>query len=252
MKRRSGGIDVALYGELGRDEPLEKVGRHVEYDHTDATASADADVLFAPPERLHEVVAAGIGVPILPVGDTQHPLVVSVDRAFAFARDARCEGIEIETHPTLDVTTDGEPLRCATSEAALVTAETARISEFGVDTESGSYAYRADGITVATPFGSHGYTRAAGGPIVAPGGGTAVAPIAPFAIDAGPRVETLPIALSIERDDEIDVIVDGSIVRTISSDTTVEIERGRTLPIVRPCGGRDWKNSNESSTESVS
>ncbi|MGM0448247.1 MAG: ATP-NAD kinase, partial [Methanobacteriota archaeon] len=128
-------------------------------------------------------------VPILPVGDGRH--AVDPDLAAERLGDvvdglggtaAAFDGFARVAHPmlTVDGTGDGRQ-RFAAADVAFVTAEPARISEYGIAFPDGeSVSVRADGTVVATPLGSDGYAAAAGGPVVSPGGGLSVVPVAPF------------------------------------------------------------------------
>ncbi len=136
-------------------------------------------------------------------------------------------------HPVLDVDIgNGEPQR-ALYDVTLATDEPARISEYGVESRSESIAqFRADGVVVATPAGSHGYANAVDGPLLSPAvDAVVVAPIAPF--DTHTDRWVLPddgLSLSIERnEDAVSVSADGRTLETISADRHVEIAAVESL-----------------------
>jgi NAD+ kinase len=123
----------------------------------------------------------------------------------------------------LSVAVDGEPVGTATLDAGLVTSEPARISEYSVvDDDRHVETVRSDGVVVSTPLGSDGYGRAAGGPVLAPGTGLAVTPIAPFATATGPAVLNGPVHLRVERDEGgVSLLVDDEVRREVPPATRV-------------------------------
>jgi len=117
----------------------------------------------------------------------------------------------------------------------LMTAEPARISEYAVEASAGAPdAFRADGVAVATPAGSGGYARNAGGPSLSPAvGGAVVVPVAPFAIDQARWVLEYPLTLSVERDDfPVELFVDGERLQEVTTDTPVSVRRAGTATFV--------------------
>jgi len=142
-------------------------------------------------------------------------------------------------------------------DATLVTAEPARISEYGVATPRERIArFRADGVVLATPAGSHGYARDAGGPTVVRGTDAGVVvPIAPFTVDAERWVVPLGVdgdggcetgtgtgaddpdaggvRLTVERDEAaVDLYVDGERAGRVAPDDPVEVRRAGRLRLV--------------------
>ena len=106
-------------------------------------------------------------------------------------------------------------------------------------------------VVVATPLGTAGYSRAAGGPRLAPDTGLAVVPIAPFAMTADQWVVRPPLGLRVERDDDVSVFADGNRVTSGGGGLTVSVTVAGAVTVV-DCRrlaerGRNWKNSNESS-----
>ena len=226
-------------------------------------AATDADAVVAVGDAgLSECVAAGVDGPVLPVG---------VDGIASLPREDGSAGIErflaggypVHERPVLSVEIPAVDRR-ALHDVALVTAAPATISEFAVATEADALdrdapatdasitdvegdapaagdaplaRFRADGVVVATPVGSRGYARAAGGPVVAAGSdAAAVVPIAPFATDPDHWVMPLSsIALTVERDDaDVELFVDGRSLGSVAPDTTVEIVRDGTLRLASP------------------
>jgi NAD+ kinase len=161
------------------------------------------------------------------------------------------------SQPRLEVWTPRAD-RTAALDVTLQTVEPARISEFGVrlvddgrtpDTgesdrrpdrsaEPGERLarLRADGVVVATPAGSHGYPRSAGGPRLVGGRAAVVVPIAPFVVDPDTWVTPLSdrrVRVTVERDEAtVGLFVDGHEVGTVDHDTPVVIGDDGDLRLV--------------------
>lgn len=135
-------------------------------------------------------------------------------------------GIRRVTHPILAVDTGTGPIRRAAFDVALVTEEPARISEFAVGFPNGhDESFRADGVVAATPLGSDGYANAAGGPLVEPGGGLAVVPVAPFSTRTDVWIAGERATVSIEREGEpVALVVDGTKAEIVDPYRPIEIE----------------------------
>jgi NAD+ kinase len=129
--------------------------------------------------------------------------------------------------PGLEVETGAETLK-AVNDLVLVRQGAGQVSvEVRVDGEL-YVRFAGDGLVVATPFGSSGYTLAARGPLVAPGGsGFVVTPLSPHGGFCPPLVvgaeSRLAIALEpghggarIELDGRIHALVDPPVPRTLA------------------------------------
>ncbi|WP_160133208.1 NAD(+)/NADH kinase [Halococcus salsus] len=204
-------------------------------------AAIDAEAVVAVGDAaLAELAAAGVSIPVLPVetrldspGD---PLETGVERLLAGTGDLR-------EYPVLRVETpvgDGYAL----FEVALVADEPATISGFSVATAAGAddadplARFRADGVTVATPAGSRGYARAAGGPVVAAGtDAAAVVPVAPFSTDPDHWVVPLSaVSVTVEREVDVAVTADGRPLGTVPPGTEVDLVRDGVLRVVASGG----------------
>ena len=200
------------------------------------SAFAPIAVVVLDEESLRWVARSSLSAPVL-----------AVDTGPAFASHARSEaGAALERllagsaptteEPILTVDVDGQPPATAFFEVVLTTSEPAKISEFSVATASRPVtSFRADGIVAATPAGSAGYARAAGGPVLGPGSDClAVVPIAPFRTHRDRWVlalESRP-ALTVERDEEpVSLVIDGHDAGEIPPGTPVELERRGSLPL---------------------
>ncbi|ELZ43973.1 ATP-NAD/AcoX kinase [Halorubrum coriense DSM 10284] len=183
-------------------------------------------------------------VPILPVGDARH----AVDPALATERLAdvvdemggsveALDGFTRAAHPVLSVEAadDGTALFAA-ADVALVTAEPARISEYGIAFSDGDeVSMRADGAVVATPLGSDGYAAAAGGPVVSPGGGLAVVPVSPFTTRPDTWVASGGLRVTVKRGEEpVALVVDGVRRGTVAPHRAVRIEIAATVDLLAP------------------
>jgi NAD+ kinase len=211
----------------------------------DAPADADSDrvdAVFAVGEAAFLAAATpSASVPVLPVdaGYGRHSLPGSaVGRAVEAIRIGEARVVE---HPTLAVRVDGDAVGEAVADATLMTSEAARISEYAVVDGSGRVdSFRADGVVAATPLGSAGYARAAGGPVVARGAGVAVVPVSPYATETDVWVLRPPVALSVRRDDaDVSLALDGVVKRRIEPRVRVEIARGEAVSLLRVPGVDD-------------
>lgn len=191
--------------------------------HRPAERPAADAVVAVGDGAIRDVLVDAPDAPVIPVGSRR--LAVDADAAERRLRtlldaafrgeggdgDRPVDGVRRIAHPVLAVDAgDGETRRAA-FDVALVTAEPARISEFAVDFVGGAdEVTRADGVVVATPFGSDGYANAVGGPVVEPGGGLSVAPIAPFSTRTDAWVAAGRLSISVERETEsVALVVDG-------------------------------------------
>ena len=98
----------------------------------------------------------------------------------------------------------------------------------------GSWAgeYRADGLIVATPTGSTGYSLSAGGPIIAPGVDCMlITPICPHSLQHRPQVvpggARLTLTVSAEEPVEAQLQIDGQSRCTLRAGDRVRIARAR-------------------------
>lgn len=164
---------------------------------------ADAELLLAVGEpALLSLAERPPSAPVLPIA--------SGGRAHAVARAGLASALEAvldgayrsASHPILALEIGGSEVARAVTDAMLITAEPARISEYGVETDAGNAErFRADGVVVATPLGSDGYAGAAGGPTIETGVGLSVVPISPFSTHARTWVSSPPLELTVERDE---------------------------------------------------
>lgn len=248
---------VAVVGD-DRSAALRRALAGLPYRRAERSA-ADA-VVAVGDEAIRDVLVGAPDAPVIPVGSRR--LAVDVDAAErrlgalldAALRgggdpsadgDPPADGVRRVAHPVLAVDAgDGETRRAA-FDVALVTAEPARISEFAIDfVGEGDESFRADGVAVATPFGSDGYANAAGGPVVEPGGGLSVAPIAPFSTRTDAWVAAERLSVSVEREAEsVALVVDGRERGSVEPHRPVAIEATDSVALVTLAGARRARRS---------
>lgn len=219
---------------------------------------SDADAVVAVgDEAIRDAIVDAPDAPVIPVGSRR--LAVDTDIAERRLRtlldaalrgesgdgDRPFDGVRRVAHPVLAVDAGNGETRRAAFDVALVTAEPARISEFAIDFVGGAdRLIRADGVAVATPFGSDGYANAVGGPVVEPGGGLSVAPIAPFSTRTDAWVAADRLSLSVERETEsVTLVVDGRERGTVEPHRPVAIEATDRVALVTFEGARRARRS---------
>ncbi|WP_280588228.1 ATP-NAD kinase, partial [Halorubrum sp. Boch-26] len=218
--------------------------------------AADA-VVAVGDAALRDALVDAPDAPVIPVGsrrlavdadDAERRIGALLDVAFrgdAHDADPPVEGVRRVSHPILAVDTGDGRTRRAAFDVALVTAEPARISEFAIDFVGGAdRVIRADGVAVATPFGSDGYANAVGGPVVESGGGLSVAPIAPFSTRTDAWVAADRLSISVERETEsVALVVDGRERGTVEPHRPVAIEATDRVALVTFEGARRARRS---------
>lgn len=222
------------------DDALGGIDARVERVAPDAVTPGtldDARVAFAVGESaLLAVARRRPEVPIAPVACDVGRYGVPAD-AIGAVVDAAADGdLRTVAHPVLDVAVAGEHAGSAVADVTLLTADPARISEFGVGSTDGWVeTVRADGVVVATPLGSTGYARDAGGPVIAPGTGLVTVPVSAYAMHAHPWVLRPPMSLTVERDEaDVTLRLDDEEVRTVPPAAAVDVESGASLSFVVP------------------
>lgn len=231
----AGADDEVGVPDVGARERVDEVVAAIETAGCRPRVGAPADLpdaalaaVVAPGESaLRAVAVRGPDAPILPVD--ADPGVRTVGRGdLAAAVEALRAGPDAtERHPILRAAVDGESVGRLFRDLTLVTAEPARISEFEIDADATGPvdAVRADGVVVATPAGSHGYAAAGSGPLLAPGTGLALVPVAPFRTDRSHWVvPERGVSVQIRRDEAaVTVEADGEPLHTVGEDATVTV-----------------------------
>lgn len=211
-----------------------------------AVDRSPAFVVAAGEPALLAAAKADLDGPVLPVAADPGIRSVAPDEVEAAIGSALDGDGGIVDRTVLGVRLNGDRCARAVRELSLITAEPARISEFGVtgadpvlgpDVERTVASVRADGIVVATPAGSHGYAATADGPLLDPGTGLAIVPIAPFVTDHEDWVvEATALDLSVRRDEvPVRLRVDGGPIATVEhADDVTVIPDGTLRTLVVP------------------
>lgn len=176
-------------------------------------------------QQFVDVTCETPGTPVLPVGTEFGPFSLDADE-FGVVLDALLAGDWTTiSHPVLTATVDGTAVTRGVLDALLVTSEPARISEYEVRFGGERVnRFRSDGVVVATPLGTQGYARAAGGPVLEPGTGLAVVPISPFSTHSDTWVAGHDVTLTVARDDgPVELVVDGESVRSVDPHQSVQL-----------------------------
>ncbi|WP_277553747.1 hypothetical protein [Halobaculum limi] len=222
---------AALVGDDGLlREAVEATGGTV------VDAAGDPDVVLTLGEgALVETARAGPAAPLLPVaaGSGYHTVRrTAVDEALAAVAAGASWTV---SHAMLSIDVGGERRERAVLDATLMTAEPARISEYAVDTAGEELdRFRSDGVVVATPAGSNGYARDAGGSVLAPGTGLIIVPVSPFATLTDTWVVDDEAVLRVERDDcDVRLVVDGEVAGVVPPKTNIRIAVDGHVPFCR-------------------
>lgn len=137
--------------------------------------------------------------------------------------------------PILAAHEDGAEHARGLCDLMLVTLEQARISEYAVHDDGELVSrFRADGVVVATPAGSHGYAKSVGSPVLASETDVvSVVPIAPFTITADHWVlPTESVTLTVERDEAaVELLADDRRTGPVPATTPLSIAPVDTLSI---------------------
>ncbi|MFP8953033.1 NAD(+)/NADH kinase [Natrialbaceae archaeon A-arb3/5] len=199
---------------------------------------------------LTAVARVQTSTPVLAVGPVSGIESVELDRLVRAFDSIFADEAEVVRRPLLTVEFESEDQSVtrpdessdelweprALFDVTLVTDEPARISEYGVCSLDESVAqFRADGVVVATPAGTHGYASAVDAPQLSSAvEAVAVVPIAPFVTQT--RQWVLPhdgVSLTVERDEgDVTVVVDGRAFGTISVGTRVRLSVESSLPMI--------------------
>lgn len=138
----------------------------------------------------------------------------------------------IEVHSVLKVEIDGKPHLSdpyALNEVAILKSDTASLITIQTDIDQKTFtSYIADGLIIATPTGSTGYSLSANGPIISPDSHSiCLTPIAPHSLSLRPFIinDDARIDLSVKsRTDNFLISIDGRST-TLSTDSKVSVSR---------------------------
>jgi NAD+ kinase len=223
-------VKVALRGDGGRlaDAVADAGGSVVE----DGPAT---DLAVAVGDRaLADALTSDADRPVLPVDADAGRYELSADGVVQAVDTLLAGEWRTVEHPIPSVRVGDDPVDPAALDAMLVTAEAARISEYAVRFDDDPVtAFRSDGVVVATPLGSPGYGRFAGGPLLAPDVGLAVVPVAAFATRRDCWVAGGEVTLTVERDEsDVSLVVDGRTVASVAPGDPVTVTPDRRAALV--------------------
>jgi NAD+ kinase len=238
-------MDDPVVGVVGDDVSNAVADAGVEPLYGTPTTVRDADpvaVVATGASALSRLVDAGVSCPVVPVdvpGLRTVPRAAVTDAVTALL-DGRYETMSVP------IVVAESPLgeTRALFDVMVVASEPARISEYTIRSRGDRVAtLRADGVVAATPSGSGGYARRAGGPVIAPElNAVTVVPVAPFSTDAGHWVvPTHELTLTVERDETaVELLVDDRTVGEVKSGGSVRLTGGQPLAVavVPASGGR--------------
>lgn len=216
---------------------LEAVGEPADATSIGDIATAEVVVIVALGEQsLSEVAGIEPGVPVLPTELPKEPGDVDVEGISRTIERFREGEAELRTEPLLAVSANGESVGRSLLDVMLVRSEPGRISEYSWTAGSDRSRFRADGVVLATPRGSHGYAHAAGGPRLGlDAAAVAITPVAAFGLGAAAWIEdpAATIELRVERDEgAVSLLVDGLEQRQFSGRSTVTVRRQGLLETI--------------------
>ena len=230
-----------MIGLVGSDPAIDDLAAaatdiEVRHDSAAAVIEVEPEIIIAVGERaVIDLVTAGVETPMLPVAAGSG--LGSVDPQDAVAAMDRLESgaFQRRNHPVLGVRLGEEHAGNAVFDVMLVTDEPARISEYSIAGDSQTERFRADGVVVSTPAGSHGYSNTAGGPILSTRtDAVSVVPIAAFTTRTDTWVFDPPIHLGIERDEgAISLLLDDREQCTVPNDRPITISVDDSFETVR-------------------
>lgn len=229
---------------IGVVDPLRRVP-DLEDTHDLVTEFASAaDLVTANPSivvgigepAIIDLVHAGVDAPVLPADGPRGFIDVSIDEVGAAIEQLARGTYETTPIPLLGLSIGGAPAGQGLLDAMVVRADPARISEYCVVFPDSTTRFRADGVVVATPAGSAGYARAAGGPvIVTQHDALVVVPVGAFAIGLDHWVvsDGSAVTIHVERNEgPVELLLDGRRVRDVPQETPVRVHLAGRLDVI--------------------
>ena len=212
-------------------------GRSVTVGSATEVTETDPEFVVAGDESaLLALVRASCRAPILPID--AHRGIRSVPATAASTAVANVIDGESTTvdYPLVGIGAGEERLGNALYDVTLMTSEPAHISEYELASNDGIVdRFRADGVVVATPAGSHGYAAAAGGPLIEPGSSVvSVVPVGSFVTrHVNWVLDASHVAVSIARDESaVSLFVDGREVGPCSPAQRLELAADEELSVL--------------------
>lgn len=231
-------VAVGVVGDAETAELLADSGLRVATGGERELLDAGLDAIIAVGESaLLSLARQKPTVPLLPVAAGAGVRSVPRDRVADAATRLQAGNWTTESHPLVSVEVSPDRTALALMDAMAVTAEPAHISEFTVASDGERIAqFRADGVVAATPAGSPGYARAAGGPIIPPGPDVfAIAPVAPFATTLDHWVAPArDLTITVEREEAtVEVLADDRTVGIAEVGDPIRLGQAASVALVR-------------------
>jgi len=205
-------------------------------------ATGGAFVVAVGEPALLAVARAAPDAPVLPVAAGRGVRSVPREGVDAAVEALLAGEFGRETHPVMASRAADRTTARVFQDVMLASGEPAQISEYTVRTGGERVArFRADGVVLATPAGSPGYARSAGGPVVPPGAGVlAAVPVSPFATDVDHWVVPLgDVTVAVERDrTDVQLVADDRVVGLVDPDEAVRVSPADSLAVAVVGGSR--------------
>ncbi|PSP82236.1 ATP-NAD kinase [Halobacteriales archaeon QS_1_68_17] len=216
--------------------------------------AADPGAVIAVGERaVLDLVERSVSFPVVAVGAGPGVASVPADATEAAAREVVTGEWADDARHLVAAVVGGRHRARALADLMLVSAEPARISEYAVRIGGEQIAkFRADGVVLATPTGSAGYARAAGGPLVAPHQPVvSVVPVSPYATDPDQWIAPVDdVAVTVERNEtEVHLLADDRTVGQVPVGTPVEVVHAGEFPLATVSDSRAWYESGQPRVE---
>ncbi|MFB6081211.1 MAG: hypothetical protein ABEJ67_00175 [Halanaeroarchaeum sp.] len=238
--RRTAATVITVVGD-GAESVADRI-RTAEDDATVVSGERpeEADLLVAVGESaLLNAVREGTACDVLPVDVGAGVPDVALRDLEAAVRAVR-EGERTVDERSLLAAAVGNVTHHGLMDVMAVTSESAKISEFAVETRrAGSWQtvdrVRADGIVVATPAGTPGYGSAAGGPVLSSTlAAVAVVPVGPFRVERSHWVLSLPSRVTVARDETpVSLLVDDEETGPVPAHEPITLDWGPAVTFLR-------------------
>lgn len=218
-------------------ESIEGAGADVKVsDPTEFTSDSLTFLVAHTDPAVIDSIHAGLSVSLIPIDTDPGLPSLSVQ---TFDEGINCivnDGYDLRRFPLLSVALDGPPVGCALFDVMLITDEPTTISEYRLSAAATTDQFRADGVVLATPIGSHGYAHAAAGPRIVRGADAVVTvPIAEFSLHSDRWVFPLdePITVTCLRDEaSVGLQLDGRLIRSVPAHEPITVTSSQEVQVV--------------------
>ncbi len=186
--------------------------------------------------------SVALDIPILGVniGHIGFLIEINLDQLAAMCKRLKTGEYTVESRMMLDVVRDGEIIRTALNDVVISRAGYARLITVKASVEGDLVArYMADGLIIATPTGSTGYSLSAGGPIVCPEVECIIlSPVCPHSLQHRPVIadasQEITVELDCEPEQRVQLDVDGRMIDKLDMCESISIKRSaKTAKLIR-------------------